>query len=77
MPVVPYSPNVIVSTSGALSAAAVRNSFLRSLVDRQEQYKQYMDILFPPLRKAKGRKNSTPRLPIMCFGEGGQKVNRA
>ncbi|MCB0385216.1 MAG: hypothetical protein KDD43_07470 [Bdellovibrionales bacterium] len=53
-PIIPFSPSVSVSTSGALSAAAVRGSFLRSLLRLKEEKMPYIDLLFANGKKSEG-----------------------
>ncbi|RME82485.1 MAG: hypothetical protein D6785_07805 [Planctomycetota bacterium] len=54
MPTIPSAPNIQVSTSGALNAAVVRNSFFRSLQREGEQRKPYLDLLFITAKKSEG-----------------------
>jgi hypothetical protein len=51
---IPGSPNIQVSTAGALNGAIVRNSFFRSLQKEAEQRKPYLDILFAEGRRSQG-----------------------
>lgn len=54
MTFIPSSPNITVSTSGALSAAAVKNSFFRSLLRMKQDKQPYLDKLFATGKKSEG-----------------------